>query len=253
MKKTEVDEYVYHHSNKSNLLKDIENLNYSNNLSMDRQSQIIRNHDTIYINTWIGQCGSKYLLKDCSMYSNYEMYKDIYKQLSINIEDMEYYLPSIDFTKCNTKNIDTFLFENNNKKVLVCNGSVLSGQCPNFDLGNIIIELSKLYNNVDFILTNKINYTSNNIFFTDDIIKCEYSDLNEISYLSTMCDIIIGRASGPHAFTHIKDNYCDNNKTFLSLTDKILEGNWYNIDVCNQLWTNDYNKDNIINIIKNNL
>ena len=72
------------------LIKDIDNLKYGNDLSMNRQSQIIRSHDTIYINTWIGQCGSKYLLKDCSMYSNYDMYKDIFEQLSIDIEDIDY-------------------------------------------------------------------------------------------------------------------------------------------------------------------
>ena len=126
---------------------------------------------------------------------------------------------------------------------------VQSGQCPNFKFDKIVYDLSLKYGNIDFILTNKINIHNKNIYFTDDIIKTQYSDLNEISYLSTKCDIIVGRASGPHAFTHVKENYNDNSKTFISFTDKILEGNWYNSNLCNQVWSNIYSEKSIFDIL----
>ena len=44
------------------------------------------------------------------------MYKDIFKVLSINIESLDYYTPSIDYNKCDIKNIDYFLSKNINKK-----------------------------------------------------------------------------------------------------------------------------------------
>jgi len=252
IRKTSADEYSYYHINKSNLLKDID-VEYGDPQNIDRQKQIIEVSDNIFINTWIGQCGAKYITKDCSIYSNYNMYKDIFNFLNIEIEELEYYLPSINYDKLDTINIDDFLSKNKNKKILICNGSVLSGQCPNFSFDQIIFDLSLDFPNIDFILTNKINISNINIFFTDNIINIPLSDLNEISYLSTKCDIIVGRASGPHAFTHIKENYNNINKTYISFADKIHEGNWYNSDKCKQIWSNNYVESSIKEIIKKEL
>ncbi len=252
IRKTSADEYCYYHINKSNLLKDID-VAYGDPQNIDRQKQIIEVSDNIFINTWIGQCGAKYITKDCSIYSNYNMYKDIFNFLNIEIEELEYYLPSINYDKLDTINIEDFLSKNKNKKILICNGSVLSGQCPNFSFDQIIFDLSLDFPNIDFILTNKINISNFNIFFTDNIINIPLSDLNEISYLSTKCDIIVGRASGPHAFTHIKENYNNINKTYISFADKILEGNWYSSDKCKQIWSNNYDESLIKETIKKEL
>lgn len=240
-------EYFYSHKNKPNVLKDIQNLIHIN-LNLNDSDQIIDKGDTIYINTWIGQQGAKYLTKDCSLYSNYNMFCDIFKKLSITIEEIEYYVPTINFEHVEKINIDNFII-NDKKRVLFCNGPVYSGQCPNFSFDNIIIGLSNLFPNIDFILTSKSNIKNKNVYYTDDIIKMD-GDLNEISYLSTKCDIIIGRASGPHAFTHIKNNLFNKSKTFISFSNSIYEGNWYNTDKCKQIWSNNYNISNVFDVIK---
>lgn len=254
MSKLNIPNVCYLHNNNKSILKDL-NISYThlNNYNIcDTQKQIIEIGDNLFINTWVGQLGSKYLKQDCTIYSNYEMYKDIYKQLNIEIEDLDFYLPQIDFSKIDNKNIiDAFVNKyEDKKKILVCNGNVFSGQCPNFSFDNIVKKLQTLSNEYIFILTNDSDIT--NVFFTKYITKLDY-DLNEISYLSTKCDIIVGRASGPHAFTHIKQNYFNENKTFIAFTSKRSEGNWYNSEICDQEWSNDFSEENIYNVIKNKM
>ena len=66
IKKTNSTECYYYHFNKPNLLKDI-NIKHNIPQYLDKQKQIIKISDNIFINTWIGQCGAKYLTKDCSI------------------------------------------------------------------------------------------------------------------------------------------------------------------------------------------
>ena len=80
------------------------------------------------------------------------------------------------------------------------------------DINHLIEKLSDNYPHIDFILTEKSNIVKNNVLHTSDIIMTSGCDLNEISYLSTKCDIIVGRASGPYCFTHVKENMLNTNK-----------------------------------------
>ena len=43
-------------------------------------------------------------------------------------------------------------------------------------------------------------------------------DLNEISYLSRSCDVIVGRCSGPQMFAQVLPNWMDSRKTLLCFT-----------------------------------
>jgi hypothetical protein len=67
--------------------------------------------------------------------------------------------------------------------------------------------------------------------YTGDIIKVENSDLNEISYLSTFCDIIVGRSSGPFTFSNVKENIFDGNKAFLCFGEKETDCLPYFLDI----------------------
>ena len=71
----------------------------------------------------------------------------------------------------------------------------------------------------------------------------------EISYISTFCDVIIGRASGPHCFTHTKENLLNTKKTFISICNNKNEGIWFDESEAKQVWTNNYDFDNVFNII----
>jgi hypothetical protein len=97
-----------------------------------------------------------------------------------------------------------------------------------------------------------------NIKYTKDIINIRDNDLNEISYISTFCDIIIGRGSGPYCFSTIKSNLLNKNKIFIGFTNLIEDAKWannieLNIDGAEQIWYNQNDKNVIIEIIENKI
>jgi hypothetical protein len=85
-----------------------------------------------------------------------------------------------------------------------------------------ILPFAEMYPDTDFICTNKFDTDGNkNIKFTSDIIgEVADGDLLEISYLSSHCNIIIGKNSGPYVFCETYDNYMDTNKSFISFNSK---------------------------------
>jgi hypothetical protein len=95
----------------------------------------------------------------------------------------------------------------------------------------IIISLATKYPTHTFICTHRINTSCNNIKFTEDIIKVEGCDLNEIGYLSTFCDIIIGRNSGPFCFSTNTENINNSNTIFYAFGEDITTCFLYEIDL----------------------
>lgn len=227
MKKIPAKSYEYYHRHNIDLLKDIPELksfNTVNSLSYDRQEQVYLG-DTVAINTWIGQQGAKYLKYDCSMYSNYNMFVDIYNRLGIEIDKIDYYLPTINFDYVKKDGIDAFI-NGLKMNVLLSNGNVFSGQAYNFNFDYIIEKISNMFPDVNFILTHDSSIKNSNIYSATNIIGIK-NNLNEIGYLSTFCDIIIGRASGPYCFAQLKDNFFDEGVTFISFSNKKSEGDYY--------------------------
>jgi hypothetical protein len=85
-----------------------------------------------------------------------------------------------------------------------------------------IIPFAEMYPDTHFICTNKFaNDGFDNIKFTDDIIgPVDGGDLQEISYLSRYCSVIIGKNSGPYVFCETYDNYMDEEISFVSFNTK---------------------------------
>ena len=110
-----------------------------------------------------------------------------------------------------------------NKKVLICNNNFGSEQAIQFNFDPIIDELARIFPDIMFFVTNITGlYSTNkhlNVLFVPDIIgKCDGCDLNEISYLSTKCDVLIGRNSGPHTFSYVTENLLNPQKKFISFS-----------------------------------
>jgi len=82
----------------------------------------------------------------------------------------------------------------------------------------MIRQVAMNHPDMDFITTHQIQSDIENLFFTGDITKLNEFDLNEVSYLSTFCSTLIGRNSGPHVFTQVKQNCMDDKKKLLSFT-----------------------------------
>lgn len=250
MKKIPADSYEYYHRHNPSILKDINNLK-----SLNGDVNLIS--DAVKINTWIGQNGAKYLKYNCSLYSNYLMFQDIYKNLDIEIEStVDYYIPTIDFSNINTDFIKE-IERNDNFKVLISNGDVHSGQAANFDFDIIIDKLVNNSSDVIFFTTHNSKIKNDRVIPVSSFIFSD-GDLNEISYLSTFCDIIVGRASGPFCFTHIQENYFDDSLTFVSISNDEREGKYYygSIDDfvgkmpnCKLVHTNNYSYESMFKTI----
>lgn len=245
--KTKFNKYNYLHQNNNRLLLDIPNLkisNWNNNILSEEINEMdIYKLNDIYINTWMGKKNREFVNEfGLDFKSEYESFKSIYNKLNIRLENVEYYIPSIDYSYYNIDQVNKFIDKHKDKiKVLISNGEFLSNQSGKIDFDKIINKLLKLYSNIVIILTNKSEIKSDRVFFTDDINNTK-SDLNEISYLSTKCDLIIGRSSGPFTFCVVKDN---RNKFFIDFCKD------YQSVFCdyftNYLWSNDY--ENSLSII----
>jgi hypothetical protein len=142
----------------------------------------------------------------------------------------------------------------NGFKVLICNNNSLSGQSNNLNLDYLIDQVSELYPDITFYVTDKMSVNKSNVIFTSDITNA-LPDLLEISYISTKCNIIIGRGSGPYSFSILFENIKDESKTFLGLCENYLEGIWDTKYLKCKYYHNpsyDINNitNNLINIIK---
>lgn len=233
--------YYFAHVCPPNVTKYFNYLDLRKMPDVTKEQKIFLKDGVLYINTWIGiymqeSCrpnsevklpalkqGCNGYIFGCNWITYHAMWSFIYAKintvlnLNLKLKNVQDCIPDIDHSYFDCKNVDNFISDNKKYKILISNGPALSGQSYNTDLTEIINKLAD--NNAEklFISTNKFETKNKNILFTSDIIKAETSDLNEISYLSTFCDFIIGRNSGPFCFTNTKINLSDKNKKFLAL------------------------------------
>jgi len=251
--------YTYSTNCNKKIFQDINEIEFSDyNLYHCMEHELLVDQTNVLINTWIGSSERKYLFNGgCCLNGNYQKYTNMYELLNIKIENPFFYVPEINFNLYNTKSIDTFIAENLHiKKILVCNGNVLSGQSINFDMNIIIDRLAKKYTNCLFLLTDNSNkIILENIKYTSDIIQSTGNDLNEISYLSTHCDIIVGRGSGPYCCCFTKTNLLNANKKLIGFTKLYEDAHWidmkeHNLLGAEQIWSNNFAFDSMYDIIE---
>lgn len=203
--------FIYSHSKDPCLLSDIPNLLFDADeiKNINQEDNLIKIGDTIYINTWYAQQNGKYIIQyGTTMDTLYSAFDDTCKELwgfslneiSTNISD---FFPTIDYSKFYIETSKLWLSKHPEKKIFVANGLALSGQATNFNMTKIIIKLAEKYKNITFILTNieSTDTLPENVFYSSGIInKKQFSDLNENSFISSYCDVIIGRSSGASTF-----------------------------------------------------
>ena len=239
-----IDKINYYHKTRIGQFEDINGVEeFSTNL--------IPNNSLLF-DTWVGQKNTLYLKETlCSFYTNKKILKDILLNFNINVPNDFELLPTIDYK--NLKFFDDVKFKIENlkkfsKKILICNNNVQSGQSLNFDFSPIVDFLSEKYPNFLFLMTNSSKVKKNNVLEVSEITKGDF-DLLYISLISTYCDIIIGRASGPFCYCHVKENLMDTNKKFISICNNEIEGKWFYESLSPQIWTNDYDISNLIKLI----
>jgi hypothetical protein len=144
------------------------------------------------------------------------IFKEVFK---IDIPtNLELFIPKINYhyPQYETTNIDKMLHNSYDKRILICNNDFGSAQAINFNFDDVIKFLSNTYKNYGFYITNNTNVKNDNVYYVGDYVK--EHNLNEISYLSTKCDILIGRNSGPHTFCYVKENLLNPIKKFVSFS-----------------------------------
>ena len=260
--KTDFDKYyLLENKSSSKLLSDIPNLNFGeiNKNCFINQTYYKINQD-VYINIHFTRTNILYyyILKDNEwqeykslLDAYYKYYSFIYNKLNIQLEENNFYIPEINYSKFEIENVNKYIENNNKFKILICNGKVLSA--PSISFNTLINNLSDTYNDIDFILTEKIDIIKDNILFTNDIINCNFPDLNEISYLSTFCNIIIGQASGPYCYTITKNNFNDSDKTFIAITTNYIFAFYSEFSKSDRILITNNDNDNIFNAINDEI
>lgn len=234
--------FYYAHYNHPEVLLDlnVEYIYLPNITSLSQSDKFFENNNIFYVNTWIGSYFDDENSADecCTLKFSYDMFGKIHSELNrvfctnLKLSSMENYFPSIDFSKFHIGNIDKYIESDLNKKILFCNGPCLSGQCLYIgDMKGIIESLAIKYPSMSFIATQRFDTNIQNIKFTSDIIHIEGCDLNEIGYLSTFCDIIVGRNSGPHCFTANDVNVNNPNKIFYAFGQDPKVSLYYDVDL----------------------
>jgi hypothetical protein len=244
----------FHHNNAKNLFEDLLNVTETiiPNLNTAKRWDLPNG----LINTWIGSENLKFLkINDCSFESMKPMMDEVLNFYNLPIPDESECLPKIEFQ--NLKHFDLITNEMSylsgfEKVILVCNNNVMSSQSSNFSFDPVIDHLSENFRNYLFITSSNTSIQKENVVNVRKFTKSE-CDLLEIGLISTKCDVIVGRASGPFCFTHISENLLNDKKTYISFTDKRSEGVWYNNSKAKQVWSNNYDINNIINTISSNI
>jgi len=219
------EKYTYAHGKPLNIIKDIPELGFEDVIPiMDGMRGVLDDgNGTLYVNTWIGR-DSSYVLPGigCTVEQLYRMHNDllrVYGLGSLPGSPIDY-IPEIDYSFYEVDGVNDFIVESTREKVLIDNGNVQSCQAENFEFSNIIRNVATNNPDIDFITTQLVQSDIENLHFTGYITggHGSFFDLNEISYLSTYCSTIIGRNSGPHVFTQVKENCMDGSKKMLSFT-----------------------------------
>ena len=268
-------EFAYAHRNNQILLADIPKLSFDNkglDIVSDDHSNLKTINDTTYINTWYGQQNHKYMNMygginiDCIYAALDDSCKTLWNfSLQDISKDLSTFFPIIDYSKYQIENACHWINCHPETKIIVENGPALSGQAHNFDMTSIIVNLAKKHPDKLFILTAMVNGINlPNVFFSHQIINSNnQNDLNEVSYLSSHCNMIIGRASGVFSFTLTQENLFQRQIKYLcfsnlvpSQPNKFWLGDIFRDKVnykSSILTTNESNINNVEAIIEENL
>ncbi len=277
-------EFGYYHYNHPKTTKDILIEYKGFPKKFIEKQKFVKEDNTLNINSWIGVYNQVHTTEPPFFWNggiNYKCLHDtwgyIFSQINSHFgtdiklkSSLNEYVPTINYELFDTSCYDDYIkSRSGRKKILFCNGVAMSGQSFADDMSSIILYFSKKYDQVDFICTKKFNIPQeiNNIFFTDDfqvtndenILETPFwndrkntiCDLNEISYLSRYCDVIVGKNSGPFVYCMTKENFSTEGKVIISFNKDMEDSLGYGVDLeCEYIFSNIFELNSIVSIIE---
>ena len=235
MSRIQADTFFETNQYGDHVIKDIDNLHYLRwhsflnfcGIPYDMPFAVTMNGDkkTLFINTWVAQ--NQPLNKipkeegTCTFPRNTENYNIILRELELPEipKDSVDVFPSVDYERYDIDGVNNFLKKNGGPFVLVFNNESKSGQSVDFDFDPIVKKLCDEYKDHKFIFSNGSEFKHDRVYNATDIIGKNDFDLNELSYLSTFCDVMVGRNSGPQAFCYVIENFLCPNKKNMVISD----------------------------------
>jgi len=222
--------YFYAHGKTPKSVRELPNVTSMNvTEEMHGMKDILFNTETksMFINTWIGRDG-RYVLPGIGVVVErlWRMHNDMLASIGCRplTKPIMKYVPNLKYELYpDCVNIEYWLkSEAKHRRIwLIDNGNVQSNQAFNFDFNPIIEEVAKQQYDDFFITTHPTSFTGSNVWNTGEIIRSRDGfDLPEVSFLSRFCAGSIGRNSGPHVYTQVRDNWMDDQYRFLSFTYK---------------------------------
>ncbi len=222
--------YFYAHGKTPKIIRELPNVSSMNVTDEMHAMRAIHFNDetkSMFINTWIGRDG-RYVLPGIGVVVErlWRMHNDMLSSIGcrpLTKQIMEY-VPSLNYDLYpDCVNVEYWLkSEAKHRRLwLIDNGNVQSNQAFNFDFSPIIEEVAKLELDDFFMTTHDSGVKLPNVWTTSEIIRSKDGfDLPEISFLSRFSNGSIGRNSGPHVYTQVRENWMDESYSFLSFTYK---------------------------------
>lgn len=236
--------YSYAHSKHPDATKDLIDFKLPKEMndrilnSINQRQRCVVSDDTLFINTWVGAYEGVWNQSVHPPYvDHYLVFKEMYNTLNSLYkfdlkldEDVWRYIPEISYSAYDTDSTLKFSQQGKGKFFLFCNNEVKSAQSSMGNMAEIINTLAAKYPNDTFIVTQPIDISQSNVYFTNDIFNKE-NDLGEISYLSTHCDVIIGKNSSPFTYTNTGNMLKNPKKTFVCFSHKLEDTLPHRLDI----------------------
>lgn len=254
-------EFQFAHNNHPNIVSDLPlkhiTLSEIPQFPMPMRMHSIPNSSgehTLYINTWVG-CfifGADALMgeKDhANFYLLHKMWTKFYDVLGISmVGNYTHFLPEIKWDTFDLTEQKEYLKKIEGKRLIFfSNGKQQSEQSSMGNMQEIIRTIAEEFKDIEFYVTDPVNFEADNV----TVCNHETGVLNQLAYITTKAELIVGKNSGPFTYAHNKDNINNYKKTFMCFSHKkkdclLGEGEY----LCNSYFSNTVDDEVAIGILR---
>lgn len=219
----------YHHRRDPRLLADIPLTHLGPQDNWIAHGSYVANN-ALYINTWYGAAHNRYRLPGAddlvTFDTLYRLFNDATKSyLGFPLSDIGEpidFLPEVDFNEFSVIKASEFIHARpHTKRALFDTVRCLSGQAVNFPMLPVLHDVALQRPDVTFYYTwpgpEPHRVLPENALWTREVHGVRKGcDLNENAYISTFCDLVVGRRSSTYTFCLLRRNLVERPVQFLA-------------------------------------